>query len=396
MTETESVVTTIECRSCGTQYSPDISAFPCENCGGFLDPIYDIDALDIDRETLDERNGSMWKYRELLPIRDTAAVSSLGEGSTPLIDCQSLAERMGIGRLWIKDEGQNPTNTFKDRGASVTMSGLLERGIDEAGIISVGNAGQAAAAYAARAGITCHIYLTEDRGKIATTLMEAHGAEMHYGTDFISTKERMDRDQEKHGWTPLAPFNAPFRHEGKKTMGLELFSQLNWDTPDHIVYPTGGGVGIVGIWKAYQHYSDLGWLDGANTPTINPAQTTGCAPIVRALEDGAEEHTPWDEPKSIARGVMNPDPAASRWILECVRASGGTGVAVEDRDAVDASLEVLSTEGVEMGVTSSVALAGATELAERGEFDEEDEVVVINTGAACKSVDELRAELGMA
>jgi len=379
----------IECRSCGNQYDMNLTEFPCRECGGFLDPVYDLETLDIDRRTLESRCGSMWKYRELLPIQDESAVVSLGEGGTPLIECPDLADEHGIGSLVVKDEGQNPTSTFKDRGASVTMSGLRERGQEEAYIISVGNAGHAAAAYAARAGITVHIYLTQERGGLASTMMQGHDAELYLGEDYVTTEEQMNADAAEHGWVPLAPFNAPFRHEGKKTMGLELFERFDWSPPDHVVYPTGGGVGVVGIWKAFQHYYDLGWLDDDTVPSVHVAQTEDCAPIARAIKEDADEHTRWENPESIARGVMNPDPGASSWIIDCVRESGGTGIVVQDENAIDAALEVMSREGVEMGISSSVALAGAFKLAERGVVSEDETVAVINTGAAGKSHAEL-------
>ena len=384
-----SAFTGIECRSCGTRFDVDLSTFPCPECGGFLDAIYDLSNLDLDKSTLEGRGKSMWKYRELLPITDSSAVVSLGEGLTPIVEASKLADKYGIGTLLVKDEGQNPTSTFKDRGASVTMSGLRERGIEETCIVSVGNAGHAAATYAGRADITCHVYLTSDRGGLATTLMQAHGAELHLGEDFVSSKAQMNADSAERGWTSLGPFLSPFRHEGKKTMGLELFEQLEWSPPDHIVYPTGGGVGIVGIWKAFEHYRELGWLDDETIPSIHVAQTEGCAPLVRAIDNGEPRHRRWENPESIARGVMNPDPGASEWILENVYESGGTGVAVSDRQAVDAAIEIMRTEGVEMGITSAVALAGTIELSDRDVFGEEDSVVIVNTGAATKSASEL-------
>ncbi|MFB6080520.1 MAG: pyridoxal-phosphate dependent enzyme, partial [Haloferacaceae archaeon] len=192
------------------------------------------------------------------------------------------------------------------------------------------------------------------------------------------------------GYYSVATFQTPYRHEGKKTMGLELFEDLGWATPDEVVYPTGGGVGLVGIWKAYEELRDLGWLDDA-PPRMTVAQSAGVAPVVRAIEAGADRHEAWADPESIARGVEIPDPGASPWLLDVVAESGGAGVAVPDEDAVDAALRMARTDGIEMCVTSAVALAGAIERAERGAFDADDEVVVINTGAGCKTAARLGA-----
>lgn len=388
-----STVKYFECMSCGEEHDPNLSDYPCPICGGFLDPTYDFQNSDISKDALDDSQNSIWRYKKLLPVREEGSIASLGEGLTPLLECDTIAETYGFGTLLVKDEGQNPTSTFKDRGASVTMSGFAERGITDACITTVGNAGHAAAAYASRAGINCHIYLTSDRGELATTLMQAHGADIHLGEDFVTIKAQMEAASEEHGWASLSPFSMPFRHEGKKTMGLELFEQLGWTTPDHVVYPTGGGVGVIGIWKAFQHYADLGWLDTDEPPTMNVVQTTGCAPLVKALEEGWDRHEPWSSPDSIARGVMNPDPGGSEWILDIVRESNGTGVAVSDREAVEASLDVMRMEGIEMGITSAVALAGAKQLREDDHIKPDDEVVVVNTGAAGKSASELKQHL---
>jgi threonine synthase len=310
MTRTDSSLSHFECMFTGETYDTDFTDFPVE--GQLLDPQYDYDELDITRETWEGRHGSVWKYREVLPIYDTNHIVSLGEGETPLIASDRLAEAIGVGSPLLKDEGQNPTNTFKDRGASASLSGALQQGVDEVAIATAGNAGQAASAYAAHAGVDCHVFVNHQAGEIQKHMTEAHGAEIHLldgklpeaGATFMEDLEENDRYS-------VATFHTPFRHEGKKTMGLELFGQLDWTTPDHIVYPTGGGVGLVGIWKAYQELLELGWLDDESTPALHVAQSSGNAPLVRALESGADVHTVWENPDSIARGVEVPDPGAS-------------------------------------------------------------------------------------
>ena len=381
---TGSQVTGIVCRSCGTEYDLSLTDYPCPDCGGILDPQYDYDAVDIGPEDWEHRTDGMWSYRELLPIRDPAAIVSMGEGGTPLVEGPGLADELDVGRLLLKDEGQNPTNTFKDRGQSAAISAANERGIDTVALPSAGNAGQSASAYAARAGMDCHVFLNEQAGSVKKDLVRVHGATLHLVDGKIDDAgAAFGEAREEHGWYSVATFQTPFRHEGKKAMGFEVFEQLGWETPDHIVYPTGGGVGLVGIWKAYQELQRLGWLD--DPPRLHVAQTTGSAPVVEAIEAGATEHTPWDDPGSVARGVEIPDPGASPWMLEAVDETGGTGVAVDDADAKAAALRMARTDGVEMCVTAAVALAGTVELASRGVIGPDEEVVVINTGAGCKT-----------
>lgn len=389
---TDSYVSHISCRGCGARHDLELAEYPCPDCGGILDPQYDLGAFDIDPATWERRAGSMWKYRELLPVRDAAAVVSMGEGATPLVGCPCLAGEMNVGRLLVKDEGQNPTNTFKDRGQSAAISCAVERGVEEVALPSAGNAGQAASAYAARAGLDCHVFLNHRAGDAKKDLVRAHGGDLrlrsgtidHAGAAFAAARE-------EHDWHSVATFETPFRHEGKKTMGFELFESFEWSSPDHVVYPTGGGVGLVGIWKAYRQLREVGWLDG-DPPRLHVAQTTGAAPVVEAIREGADEHTPWDDPESVARGVEIPDPGASPWLLDAVSASGGTGVAVGDEAAIESARRMARQGGVEMCVTSAVALAGAFELARRGVFGPDENVVVVNTGAGCKT----HAELGTA
>ncbi len=382
---TGSVVSHIDCRSCGERYALDLTEYPCPNCGGILDPQYDLDALAIDPSDWEARSGSMWAYRELLPIRDGDAIVSMGEGATPLVEAPTLADRLGVANLLIKDEGQNPTNTFKDRGQSAAISAAVERGATTVALPSAGNAGQAASAYAARAGLDCHVFLNHQAGDVKKNLVRAHGATLHLVEGKIGDAGAAFADaRDEHGWHSVATFQTPFRHEGKKTMGYELFEDLGWSTPDEVVYPTGGGVGLIGIWKAYLELAELGWIDGGS-PRLTVAQSEGAAPVVEAIEAGRSSHEPWDEPDSIAKGVEIPDPGASSWVLSAVDASGGAGVAVSDENAVEAALDMARSDGIEMCVTSAVAMAGAMARADAGAYDADETVVVINTGAGCKT-----------
>lgn len=384
MVATGTAVTHFECALTGDRYELDFTDFPVE--GKILDPQYDYGDVDVSRDEWERRNGSMWKYRELLPIHDTEHIVSLGEGLTPLLSDDDLADEANVDRLLVKDEGQNPTNTFKDRGASASVSGALQQGASEVMLATAGNAGQAASAYAAKAGLDCHVYVNHQAGGVQKTMTELHGADVHLvdgklpeaGSAFADALERND------GYS-VATFHTPFRHEGKKTMGLELFEQLEWHTPDHIVYPTGGGVGLIGIWKAYRDLRNLGWLEDEETPSLHVAQSSGNAPIVEAIHEGRESHSPWADPNSIARGVEVPDPGASPWIIDIVDESGGTGVQVTDDEAIEAARLCAERSGVEMCTEAGVALGGAIKLGEEGSFSSDDEVVVINTGAGNKT-----------
>jgi threonine synthase len=382
---TGSVISHLECRSCGTTYGLDTTEFPCPECGGILDPQYDYDAVDVTPQEWASRCGSMWNYRELLPVRDPDALVSMGEGATPLVDAPGLADEFGCGTVWFKDEGQNPTNTFKDRGQAAAISCANEQGVTDVGLASAGNAGQSASAYAARAGMTCHVFLNHQAGQVKKNLVRTHGAELHLRDGKIDDAGAAFSDAcTEHGWYSVKTFETPYRHEGKKTMGYEIFEAFDWSVPDHIVYPTGGGVGLIGIWKAYQELAALGWLND-DPPKLHVAQTTGAAPVVEAIREGRAEHDPWEDPDSIARGVEIPDPGASPWMLEAVTESGGTGVAVTDDQAFDASLTAARSAGVEMCVTSAVALAGTRQLAAEGVFGPDEDVVIINTGAGAKT-----------
>ncbi len=386
---TNSAVTHIECRACGESYELDLTTYPCQECGGILDPQYDLAAVNVDRAEVANRSGSMWRYRELLPIRDADAVVSLGEGNTPLVECPRVADRLGVNRLLVKDEGQNPTNTFKDRGQATAVSAAVEHGAETIALPSAGNAGQSASAYAARAGIDCHVFLNHQSGRVKRDLVRAHGGHLHLVDGKITdAASAFSNACEENDWYSVATFQTPFRHEGKKTMGYELFEALDWSTPDEIVYPTGGGVGLIGIWKAYHELLELGWLDG-EIPRLTVAQSDGAAPIVEAINQQRAVHEPWESPDSIARGVEIPDPGASPWILEAVTGSDGTGVTVSDEAAIAAAIEMARSDGVEMCVTSAIAMAGAVARADEGAYDGDETVVVINTGAGCKTAETL-------
>jgi threonine synthase len=261
----------------------------------------------------------------------------------------------------------------------------VQQGVDEVSLATAGHAGQAASAYASAAGLACNVFVPNQAGTIQKRWAEAHGADVRVVDGKLPEAGAVFADHlEADDGYSVATFHTPFRHEGKKTMGFELFEQFDWTPPDHVVYPTGGGVGLVGIWKAYRELREVGWLDG-DPPALHVAQTTGVAPVVEAIQEGRREHAPWEDPETIARGVEIPDPGASPWMLEAVFESGGEGVAVSDEEAYEAVLDAARQGGVEMCVTAAVALAGAKKLAAEGTFGPDDDVVVINTGGGCKT-----------
>lgn len=390
--ETTDAFLGLDCRDCGERFDA-FTAGPCPDCGGILDPVYDYDAIDLSRTAIERRPfDSMWRYTELLPFSRSAAVS-MDEGATPLVDCPRLADSMGVSQVLIKDEGRNPTGTFKDRGHSPAVTGALGAGATDIALSSAGNAGQSAAAYAARAGLDAHVFLPSRAGFTQKAMVTVHGADLTVvdgGIDHAGAAFRDALADHEH-WRSTKTFDDPYRHDGKKTMGLELIEQLDWNVPDAVVYPTGGGVGLIGIHKAATELLELGLID--DRPAMYAAQSTGCAPIVEAWDAGRADVTPWESPDTICGGIEIPDPGAAAWVLEAIRDSDGGAVATTDDDILDSAALVARQEGVEMGATPAAAASGARALADRGDFDEETTVVIINTGAGNKDADIIRSHL---
>ena len=399
--ETTHAFVGLQCVDCESSFDAEEVTHRCPECDGILDPAYEYDRIDLTPGDLRERPfDSMWRYEELLPFPRETAVS-MGEGATPLVECPSLADAMGVGRVLLKDEGMNPTGTFKDRGQSAAMTAAREHGAEEVALNSAGNAGQSAAAYAVRAGLDSHVFLPSRAGFTQKAMTEVHGADLtvadpidgnsQIGDAGRAYAEAMDRNPE---WYSAKTFVTPYRHEGKKTMALELLEQLEWTAPDAVVYPTGGGVGLVGMHKAAREVRDLGWTDGL--VPMYAAQAAGCAPIVDAYERGADRHEPLsdEEVTTACNGIAIPDPGASPLILDAIRESEGGAVANTDEEILDAAIEVAQTEGLEIGATCAAAAAGAFSLAANGEFGPDDTVVLLNTGAGNKDADTLRSHLG--
>lgn len=388
--ETTTAFLGLSCIDCGERFGPD--AQRCPDCGGILDPVYDYEAIDLTREKIENRAfETMWRYEELLPFPRESAVT-IEEGATPLVECEKLAAEMGVGRVLIKDEGRNPTGSFKDRGQTVAMTAAAQRGASDIALASAGNAGQAAAAYAGRADIDSHVFLPSRAGFTNKAMVNVHGGDMTVVGGRIGDAGAAYADaMSEEDWYSVQTFVTPYRHEGKKTMAYEIIEQLAWEVPDAVVYPTGGGVGLVGMHKAATELRELGLVD--SLPAMYAAQSSGCAPVVEAFEKGRERHEPVEHPDTICGGIEIPDPGASPWILECLDESDGGAVATPDEEILESAVAVAKGEGLEMGATCAAAASGAWELAERGEFGSDDTVVLLNTASANKDSDVLRSHL---
>ncbi|PSQ39776.1 threonine synthase [Halobacteriales archaeon SW_5_70_135] len=385
----------LACVDCDERFSVAEATGRCPACGGILDPQYDLSAVGLTREELAGRPfDTMWRYEELLPFPRERAVT-LDEGATPLVECPELAEAWGLGRVLIKDEGRNPTGSFKDRGATAAVTAAREVGASDVVLASAGNAGQAAAAYAARADLDCHVFLPSRADFVNKAMVNVHGADLtvvggRIGDAGAAMEDALD-EHEHEDWHPVQTFVTPYRHDGKKTMLYETVEAMEFEVPDAVVYPTGGGVGLVGMHKGATELRELGLID--ELPSMVVAQSEDCAPIVSAYEAGRDRHEPWATPDTVCGGIEIPDPGASPLVLDAVRESGGTAVATGDDAILDAGVEVARATGAEMGATCAAAASGARRLAAEDELGEDDTVVLLNTAAGSKSADLLRSHL---
>jgi len=390
--ETTPAFTGLRCTDCGEDFDAEAATHRCPDCGGILDPLSELDAVELDRSELDSRPfDGLDRYAELLPFSAESLVS-MDEGTTPLVSAPEFADQLGVGQVLIKDESRNPTGSFKDRGAALAVTAALQHGAEIVALPSAGNAGQAAAAYAARAGLDCEVFVPSRAVFDTKAMINVHGGEMTVVGGRLDDAAAAFRDAiAEEEWYSVATFETPYRHEGKKTMFYEIAEQREWESPDHVVYPTGGGVGIVGMAKAARELRELGWIDDG--PAFHAAQATGCAPIAEAFDEGRTEHEPVEHPDTICGGIEVADPGASRLVLDAVRESGGTAVATPDEEILGAAVDIAQTAGIEMGATCGAAASGALELAERGVFDGDETVVLVNTATGNKESDILRSHL---
>ena len=379
----------LECTHCANTFSADEPHRTCPECGKVLYARYDLDAARaaFRPDSLKGRPAHMWRYFEVLPVRDEANVVTLGEGFTPICKAERLGARVGSQSLFIKDEGINPTASFKARGLSAAVSRARELGLTKLTMPSAGNAGGAVAAYAAKAGMDAYIFMPRDTQESNLKEATISGAKVTLVDGLIGDAGRLSRQKaQEEGLFDVSTLQEPYRAEGKKTMGYEIAEQFDWTLPDAIVYPTGGGTGIVGIWKAFDEMEKLGWID-SKRPKMFCVQAEGCAPLVRAFHEGAEFAEPWENAHTIASGLRVPSAIGDYLILGTLRESGGGALTVTDQEMLDWMKEVASLEGVFMCPEGAATAAAASRLLADGTLSPDERVVLLNTGSGLKYLD---------
>jgi len=391
MASTGSFVTELYCPKCSSKYSIDSIIRLC-TCGSPLLVDYDYKKASgvFTPNIISKRESSLWRYLEMLPVRDTKDVVSLGEGLTPLLRSDNIAKTMNLSALYFKDESKNPTGSFKARGLSVAVSKAKEFGIDKIVIPTAGNAGSAVAAYCARANIKCRIIMPEDTPEAFSIDAFYHGAEIEKINGTIKDcGERAEKLVIDEGWFALSTLKEPYRIEGKKTMGYELAEQMDFELPDVIVYPTGGGTGLIGMWKAFDEMEKIGWI-GNKRPKMISVQSEGCAPIVRAFEENKEKAELWQNPYTHAAGLRVPSAIGDFLILNAVRKSCGKAVAVTENDIDKYTRLLASKEGIFPAPEGGAAMAAVVKLLDEKYINVNDRIVVFVTGSGYKYLDTLK------
>ncbi|MBM4435766.1 MAG: threonine synthase [Actinobacteria bacterium] len=379
-------LTVLRCAECAHADDPRRPQTVCTHCGGTLLPEYDTTAMAarLSKAEVAARPRGLWRYAELLPVGDLARAPNLGEGDTPLLPLRRLSAHLGLRDVWLKDEGANPTGTFKARGAAVGVARALELGLRELAIPTAGNAGSAWAAYAAAAGVTLHVVMPVETPEPIKAECRAYGADVTEVRGVISDAGRVVAARcAAHGWFDVSTMKEPYRVDGKKTMGLELVEAFDWDPPDVLLYPTGGGVGLIGIWKAMEELAALGWIDAKRTRLV-AVQAAGCRPIVDAFATGAASAQRVADPQTIAAGLRVPLPFAHRLILRILRATRGTAVAVSDAEIRAGMRTLASVEGIFACPEGASLVPALQVLAARGDVRPEERVVLLNTGNGLK------------
>jgi threonine synthase len=383
-------VTHLECALCSLEHEANVLQNLCRECGKPLLVRYDLAraAQTLTKESLKTRESSLWRYREVLPVVDPKNVVSLGEGWTPLFDAGRLAATLPIKlNLLIKDEGQNPTQSFKARGMTAAISMANELGVKKLAVPSAGNAASAMAAYAAKAGMEANIFMPADTPRANIVECQQTGANVTLVDGLITdcgkiVAERKDAE----GWFDVSTLKEPYRVEGKKTMGYELAEQLKWSLPDVIIYPTGGGTGLIGMWKAFDEMEQMGWIDGRR-PRMVTVQSSTCAPIVRAFEKGERFADEFENAATVAAGLRVPKAIGDFLILDALKDSGGTAVAVDDSELVAAVGEIGAATGIFAAPEGAACLPALRKLIDRGKVQKGETVVMFNTGSGIKYIE---------
>lgn len=383
-TSNPTYLTNLQCADCGQTYPANVEQHLC-SCGGILLAQYDLQRLaaQMPRSTVESRpwKDGLWRYAELLPLSDIAARVTLGEGTTPLLPVRWLSEELGV-EAWLKDEGLNPTGTFKARGAAVGVSRAKELGAQTIALPTAGNAGAAWSAYGARAGLPVVVAMPKDAPPLTQQEVRLYGGQLHLVDGLISDAGKwIAQGVQEHGWYDASTFKEPYRLEGKKTLGLEIAEQLDWQPPDVILYPTGGGVGLLGLWKAFNELRELGWIsDEKPTPRLVVVQSTGCAPVVQAWERGQSTTEFWQGAQTIAAGLRVPGPGSGSLMLRALRETHGTALAVTD-DEIRAALGELARTGFWLCPEGAALLPAVRRLRAEGWIKRGERVVLLNTGA---------------
>jgi threonine synthase len=382
-----SYLTELTCSVCGKGFSADIPQTYCATCQAPLLTQYDLAVArcKIDREAISWRPRGMWRWHELLPLHQPEFITSLGEGDAPLISLARLGSELGLPNLYLKDESRNPTGTFKARGLSAAISKARELGLSKFIIPTAGNAGGALAAYSVRAGAQACIIMPKDTPQANLSECRIAGVEVILVDGLISDAARLaDQRARSESWFDLSTFKEPYRVEGKKVMGYELAESFGWKLPDVIIYPTGGGTGLAGMWKAFSELKELGWLESNSRPQLVAVQADGCAPIVRALQDGAEACQPWPGAHTTASGLRVPKSFADRLILRCLRESQGAAISVSDIEIWKAQRRLAATEGILAAPEGAATLAALHHLIQSDWINPHQRIVLFNTGSGLK------------
>jgi threonine synthase len=387
-----SALSHLQCTACNRTYNADALHGTCPECGKVLFARYDLDAAKttLTQDALPGRRPDMWRFHEVMPVRDASNVLSLGEGLTPVLNADRLAARYGVRRILMKDEGKNPTGTFKARGLCAATSRAKELGVRTVSMPTAGNAGSALAAYAARGGLEAYIVMPEDTPRINKAECIVYGAQTYSIKGLINDAGRvLRRLGPERGWFDLSTLREPYRVEGKKTMGYEIAEQMNWDVPDVIIYPTGGGTGLIGMWKAFDEMEQLGWIS-KKRPRMVSIQSTGCAPIIRAFDQGLDHAPEWENAATVAAGLRVPRAVGDFLMLRAIRESRGTAVAVPEEQIAPSTYEYSQLTGIFFCPEGAAAVFAARMLAEVGWLQPQDRVVIFNTGSGLKYAESCR------
>ena len=377
------------CTKTGKAYSKDQLWNLSPEADAPLFARYDLDAVakTMRREKLAGRVPTMWRYAEVLPVENEQFQVSLGEGFTPLLQATSLGQKIGVPKLYIKDEGLNPTGSFKARGMSAAISRAAELGAQAIAIPSAGNAGGATAAYAARAGLPAHIFMPKDVPQANYIECKILGAHVELIDGLISDCGKIVASRkEAEGWFDISTLKEPYRVEGKKTMGYELAEQFDWELPEVVIYPTGGGTGLIGMWKAFDEMEHMGWI-GSERPRMISVQAAGCAPIVRAYRAGEEHAEPWTDAETIAAGLRVPAAVGDFLMLKAIRESGGCALSVTDEELMASASKMAAAVGSFPAPEGAATLSALEKLIAENQISDHDRVVLFNTGTGLKYIE---------